>query len=150
MLFPRILALGVWALSLTLMRERIDDLKFRSVQGIGRHNSVVVLGVLIPHFSLAGFPLLAGFPVLLTLWTQLAQRSSTITILVFLSSISLLIGGVRSLAVFVMGSDEMASQEKLTGRASQLLIILGISTILLAGIFPGIIFNFVGKIIGLR
>jgi formate hydrogenlyase subunit 3/multisubunit Na+/H+ antiporter MnhD subunit len=136
MFLPRILAFGVWALSLSLIRERVGDFRFRSVQGLGRRIPLVVLGVLVSHFSLAGFPLLASFPYLLALWSQLAQTSSIIALLVLLSSVGLLTGGLRSLAVFVMGSEELPLGEDRIDLISQLLLLLGIMAIVMVGLFP--------------
>ncbi len=70
MLIPRIVAFGVWGLALSLILEQTDDLRFRSVQGLGRRRPIVIASVLVAHFSIAGFPMLASFPFLMALWNS--------------------------------------------------------------------------------
>jgi formate hydrogenlyase subunit 3/multisubunit Na+/H+ antiporter MnhD subunit len=148
MLFTRILALGVWALGLSLINKRVDNLRFRSVQGLGRQIPVVVLGVLIAHFSLAGFPLFASFPWLLLLWSQLAQTSSIFSLLVLLGSFGLMVGALRTFAVFVMGSEDILQKESRISKLSQILLIIGITLIVLAGLFPRWFYGLTIYIIG--
>jgi len=136
MVLPRILAYGVWALGLSLILEQVVNLDFRSVQGLGRQFPLLVLGVLVANFSLAGFPLLASFPFLLALWYQLAQTSTVIALLALLSSVGLLIGALRSLAVFVMGPEELDPKIQKNTRASEILLLLGVLAIVITGLFP--------------
>lgn len=150
MFLPRILALGVWALALSLIKEQVGDLKFRSVQGLGRQIPLVALGVLIGHFSLAGFPLLASFPLMLALWGQLVNTSWIVALLVLLGSIGLLVGALRSLAVFVMGPEQMHPQKYNINRVTQTLLLLGSIAIIMAGLFPQIYLGWMTGIIGLK
>jgi len=133
---PRIIALSVWALALSVIRTRFDNLKFSSVQGLGRLYPLIALSVLATHFSMVGFPMLAGFPVLLALWEKLVQSSALLALLTLLGSAGLMASGLRSLAVFVMGPEELVQPDGKDSRAAQIFLIIGIITIVLAGVFP--------------
>lgn len=136
MFLPRILAFAVWSLALSLIRNRVENLNFRSVQGFGRQFPLLVLGVLTAQFSLAGFPLLAGFPVLLLLLDQIAQASAALALFTLLGSFGLLASGLRSLAVFVMGPEELPDKENPMNRISQIYLLFGLIAIVFVGLFP--------------
>jgi NADH-quinone oxidoreductase subunit N len=129
------LALGVWGLSLAAIRERSSDLSFGQVQGQGRKLPVAAAGVILAHFSLAGLPLLVGFPPRLALLGELGRLSPLITFWVLVGSLGLLGGGLRTLAVLVMGQEEDAWQ--IQERKPQLvLLVIGIAVLFLAGLYP--------------
>jgi NADH:ubiquinone oxidoreductase subunit 2 (subunit N) len=135
MLLPRLLALGVWALSLVFIRKQTDDLSFRAVQGFGRSSPLVALGVIGGIFSIVGFPLLAGFPIQIMMWRLIVQGSSSAAIWGVSGSIGLLIGGLRTLAVLVMGPEDPPSTVKLN-RPAQALIIMGLASLIFFGVIP--------------
>jgi len=135
MLLPRFMAFGVWALSLTLIRNQTGDLSFRAVQGFGRSSPLVAAGVIIGIFSIAGFPLLGGFPIQIMLWRQIVLASSLTAIWGVLGSLGLLVSGLRTLAVLVMGPEDLPAVTKLN-RLTQALIILGLVSLVFIGVFP--------------
>ena len=134
-LLPRGIALVLWALALSILRARTGGLWFRSVQGIARQMPGASAGLLLAQASLAGFPLLAGFPVNFALLSALAQQSLPIALLTVLGNAGLLFAGVRTLAVLVTGPGE--DDWCLTETWSQL-VLLSISgmILLLAGLLP--------------
>jgi formate hydrogenlyase subunit 3/multisubunit Na+/H+ antiporter MnhD subunit len=105
-LLPRGIGLALWSLSLSILQQRSGGLSYHAVHGIARQLPVVAAGLLLAQFSIAGFPLLAGFPVSVALWSALAQQSLPITLLSVLGSAGLMIAGLRTLAVLVTGPDE--------------------------------------------
>jgi len=134
---PRILALGVWALSLSFLKAHSEDLRFHVVQGFGRRYPVVGTGLILAHFCLVGIPILGGFPVYLILWEQLTAYGSWISLGAILGSAGLMVGGLRSLAVLLMGPEELPAPK--AGRIdffSYALILLGSGAIFLFGLFP--------------
>jgi formate hydrogenlyase subunit 3/multisubunit Na+/H+ antiporter MnhD subunit len=141
-LLPRGLALGIWALALTTLAaygegegEFEDRLSFNRVQGKGRKFPIAVGLLVIANLSLAGFPLLAGFPVHLALWNALAQKSTLAAVAALLGSLGLLTGCMRSLAVLITGSDEVPWV--ITERWSErIMFLLGGAVLLLVGILP--------------
>lgn len=144
-LYPRVLSLGVWALAaVTILRSiysssgepiTCEKLSFKNVQGAARRFPVAGMSLLLAQFSLAGLPLLAGFPVRLALWTEMAHESNLIATLALVGYFGLIVGGLRTTAVLVMGSDdqEWETNEKLEER-----VFLGLGGIALVvmGVFP--------------
>jgi len=137
--FSRIIAIGVWALSLAILKEYSEDLRFRAVQGLGRRFPIVGAGLILAHFSLVGIPILAGFPIYLIIWEQLTNFEVWVSLGVILGSAGFMIGGLRSLAVLVMGPEEISASEDDVDRAglfSNGLIIIGVCLMFIVGLFP--------------
>ncbi len=147
LILPRGLSLGVWALSLVVLSRGLRNsaeesrnltsigLSYQNAEGLGRQFPVAAFCLLLAHFSIAGLPLLIGFPVRLAILGGLAQQSSAAALVVLLGYAGLMVGGVRTLAVLVTGSDETPWQSHET-RLERLLLITGGIAILLIGIFP--------------
>jgi NADH:ubiquinone oxidoreductase subunit 2 (subunit N) len=135
MLFPRLLTLGLWALALSLLRTQFDNLRFRSVQGIGFHYPILATCLIIANISFAGFPLLASFPVIFSLLEQLAQDSMSLALWALLGSVGLLIGGFKTMAVFLRGSDDLPEIVEID-RMSNVLLLMGLIAIVIIGLFP--------------
>ena len=109
-ILPRGLSLGVWALTLQTLKnhsgETVNDsevFRFRNIQGLGRKLPIATAVLLIAHFSLAGVPLFASFPVRLILWSELNAINPLVASFAYWSSAGLLVGGLRTLSVLVMG-----------------------------------------------
>jgi formate hydrogenlyase subunit 3/multisubunit Na+/H+ antiporter MnhD subunit len=134
-IIPRSLALLVWAMSLTRLREDDKPLRFRSVQGLARSHPVTAGGLVLAHLSVAGFPLLAGFPVRLALWEGLASQSLTVAFWFLIGILGLLTGAIRTLAVLVMAPDGTGwGLDERWG--SGIMIGLGAIGLFILGIFP--------------
>jgi NADH-quinone oxidoreductase subunit N len=137
---PNALAIGVWALALSVfynlkLSPGLDALTFRTIQGKARQFPVATLGLVIGCFSIAGLPLLAGFPIHLSLWGELAKRSQITAFIALLGSFGLMISGIRMLAVLAMGkAEESWTLDKNIG----VIIFLGVGVLLifLVGLFP--------------
>jgi NADH-quinone oxidoreductase subunit N len=137
---PNALAIGVWALALSVfynlkLSPGLDALTFRTIQGKARQFPVATLGLVIGCFSIAGLPLLAGFPIHLSLWGELAKRSQITAFIALLGSFGLMISGIRMLAVLAMGkAEESWTLDKNIG----VIIFLGVGLLLifLVGLFP--------------
>jgi len=135
---PRALSLGVWALALTLLQARVPGLRFSEVVGGARRYPALAAGLLFAHASLAGAPLLAGFPVLWVLIQRLAGFGSWLPIAGILGSAGLLVGAVRSLAVLVMSREDAAAEAVADPPAWYRLVFVyaGMVLLFLMGIFP--------------
>ncbi len=135
LLLPRGLALAVWALALTVIQGQVEGLRFRHIQGIAQRMPVATAALLMAHFSLAGFPILAGFPARLALWDGLARSSPLAAFAALLGAAGLLMAGLRTLAVVVMTSDQEPIQF-LESRGQEVLLALGGIALFLIGLFP--------------
>jgi formate hydrogenlyase subunit 3/multisubunit Na+/H+ antiporter MnhD subunit len=134
-LLPRGLSLGVWALALAIIDQKLPNPGFQEVRGIARRMPLVAGALLMAHFSLAGLPLLAGFHVRLALLEGLAQVSLADAVWVLLGLVALLIGGLRTLAVLVMGEVESA-WEVTESWTQRVFLTIGMAGLLTIGLFP--------------
>lgn len=146
-LYPRALSLGVWALAAVTISRLVNSslgdaaspekLTFKNIQGAARRFPIAAIGLLLAQFSLAGFPLLVGFPVRLALWTEIAHDSTLIAALALSGFFGLIVGGFRTMAVLVMGSDD---QDWETNERPEERLLLGLGGIALVvmGVFPQI------------
>jgi NADH-quinone oxidoreductase subunit N len=140
MLLPHSLAIGLWALGLAVIynmnpQAGSEALRFHSVKGVARRMPVASLGIILGCFSIAGMPLLAGFPVNISLWKGLAINSSAITVFTLFGCFGLFIGGLRSMAVLVKGdTDEKWSLHETRG--SLIFLTIGLILLFLIGVLP--------------
>lgn len=137
LIIPRSLALLVWAMSLTELKGRAEQLRFKTVQGLARKYPLTATGLILAYFSVAGFPLLAGFPVRLALWEGLANQSLGVAFWFLIGILGLLTGATRTLAVMVM-APEGSGWEVHERWGSGILIGIGVLGLFLLGIFPQI------------
>ncbi len=112
-----------------------QGLLFRNVKGLARQAPIASIGLLLAQFSLAGFPILIGFPVRLAIWQEVAQNSMISGGLVLLGYAGLIMGGLRTMAVLVMGEDESPWEIRET-RSEILFLLAGSIAIIVIGMFP--------------
>jgi NADH-quinone oxidoreductase subunit N len=134
-LIPRSLGFLVWALSLESLSEQQGSLQFRSLIGIGRKYPAAALGLVLACFSIAGFPLLAGFPIRLALWNGLASQSLPDAFWFLVGTSGLLTGATRSLSVLVLTSEKF-EWEINDGWGRIILIGIGVAGLFVLGFFP--------------
>ena len=137
LIIPRSLALLVWAMSLTQLKEQVQPLRFGTVQGLARKHPITAAGVVLAHLSVAGFPLLAGFPIRLALWEGLASQSLGVAFWFLVGILGLLTGATRTLAVLVM-APEGTGWELQEHWRSGIMIGIGVIGLFILGIFPQI------------
>lgn len=140
MLLPRALAVAVWALALSAiynlkLAPGAEGLRFRTVQGLARKLPFVSAGLVLSCLSIAGMPLLAGFPVHFSLWQNLANHSLFTAIFTLLGTVGLLISAIRMLAVLTMGKDE-TSWKITENKGTIAFLAIGIVVLFLVGLFP--------------
>ena len=135
LVIPRSLALLVWAMSLTQMKENTEDLNFSSVQGLVRVYPIITIGIITSHLSIAGFPLLAGFPARLALWEGLARLSIGTTFWFLVGIAGYFTGAIRTLAVLVMAPKDAGWKIREQWGAG-IMIGLGAIGLFFLGIFP--------------
>lgn len=132
---PRALALGVWAMSITILQRRAGDLRFAAMQGLARQYPVASAGVVFSNLALAGAPLLAAFPVRQALWENLALQSLPLAFWFGIASLGLWIVTLRSLAVLTMFPEKTEWDSRETW-PQRILLGIGLLGLFLTGIFP--------------
>ena len=138
LLIPRGLELAVWALALSIIKRKAYSLRFSEVQGLARTYPVAVAALIFAHLSVAGFPLLAGFPARVALWQELAGQSLTISFWAFVGLVGLLVAATRSLAVFVM-AEEHKAWEWNESWVQATMLGLGVIGLFILGMFPQVL-----------
>jgi NADH-quinone oxidoreductase subunit N len=144
-LLPRALSLGVWALALVAFIRHLGKsdggsitsrhMAFRNVKGYARQLPIAAFSLILAHFSLAGFPLLVGFPVRLAIWEGTAKISLYLASGVLIGYIGLMVAGIRSMAVLVISSEDIPWKLNET-KVESILLIVGSITLLIMGLFP--------------
>jgi formate hydrogenlyase subunit 3/multisubunit Na+/H+ antiporter MnhD subunit len=100
---------------------------------------IVSFSLILACFSVAGMPLLAGFPVHFSLWSKLTVTSPITAVFTLLGSVGLLVSGIRTLAVLTMGQDE-AGWSIQESRSHIIILTSGVFFLFLIGLFPQVIF----------
>ena len=147
MLVPRLLSMAVWGLGLAVIKEHTGNLNFKTVQGMARKFPAASAAILFSHFSLAGLPLLAGFPVVLALWTRLVSVSVPLAVWCFLGSIGLIAAGFRTLAVLVMGP-AVLPWEKTETLSQRFYLLVGVVSLFVVGMLPQWIYPWFASLTG--
>jgi NADH:ubiquinone oxidoreductase subunit 2 (subunit N) len=137
---PRGLSLGVWALALSGLSGRVEDLSLNNIRGIGRRYPVISISIILSIFCLAGVPLLASFSMRLGVIEGLSITAPQFAIWAIIGSLGLLVGGIRSLISIVSGDDE-TGWELNESRSLIIYLSIGIIGLLILGIFPNLFFQ---------
>lgn len=131
----RALGLTVWSLSLTVIREHVETMRFSAARGILRLTPLAGAGMVVASLSTAAFPLLAGFPARLALWEGLARISIGSALWVLVGTVGLLTSAFRSLAVISL-AEEYTGWEARESAGQMLMLGLGVIGLFLLGLFP--------------
>jgi NADH-quinone oxidoreductase subunit N len=134
----RALGLAVWSLSLTIIRENVESLRFRTARGVLRFAPLAGAGLIIATLSTGAFPLLAGFPARLALWEGLARASLSSALWMGIGIVGLLISAFRSLAVVSM-AEEYTGWEIRESPAQMIMLGLGLIGLFILGLFPQVL-----------
>ncbi|TAK14119.1 MAG: hypothetical protein EPO32_02945 [Anaerolineae bacterium] len=102
LLLPRGISLLVWAASLAnLSQQPRVDLSLAGVKGLAGRYALRFAAILMAIFSLAGLPLLSGFPFRMLLIQNLAVDSPWVAGAVLLGNFGLMASGLRIIASIV-------------------------------------------------
>ncbi len=145
LLVPRGLELAVWALALSIIKRKAYSLRFNELKGLMRQYPLAGSALILAHLSMAGFPLLAGFPPRLALWQELAGQSLSAALWSFLGLLGLLAAAMRTLAVFVMAEEDQPWAWNESWMQSAMLGI-GIAGLLVVGLFPQVMQPFIANL----
>lgn len=131
----RALGLAVWSLSLTIIRENIETMRFGAARGVLRITPLAGAGMIVATLSTAAFPLLAGFPARLALWESLSRVSLSAALWMTIGIVGLLTSAFRSLAVISM-ADEYTGWAPRENPTQMTMLGLGIIALFVLGLFP--------------
>jgi formate hydrogenlyase subunit 3/multisubunit Na+/H+ antiporter MnhD subunit len=131
----RALGLAIWSLSLTVIKENVETMRFAAVQGMLRITPLAGAGVVLAALSTSAFPLLAGFPARLALWENLARVSIGGALWMGIGIIGLLTSVFRSLAVISM-AEEYTTWELRESPTQVFMLGLGMIGLFILGLFP--------------
>jgi formate hydrogenlyase subunit 3/multisubunit Na+/H+ antiporter MnhD subunit len=132
---PRVLALVLWAFSLTILKEHYPSLVLDNMKGLLHKWPFATSGLILANLALVGMPLLATFPSHIAIWAGLASRSLPAVIWVLLGNLGIFISVLRAVYNFAIVHDETpwGSRETILQRV---LLVIGILAIFLLGLFP--------------
>jgi len=146
MLIPaRALGLAVWSLSLTVIKDRAETLRFGAVRGFLRSVPFASVGIILASLSTSAFPLLAGFPARLALWENLSRVSLGAALWLGIGLIGLLTSSFRTMAVLSM-AEEYTSWELREDWLQGIMLGLGMIGLFILGLFPQFIQYFLSDL----
>ncbi|HJQ13772.1 MAG TPA: proton-conducting transporter membrane subunit [Anaerolineales bacterium] len=131
----RALGLAVWSLSLAIIKEHVETMRFGAARGILRVTPLAGAGMIVATLSAGAFPLLAGFPARLALWEGLSHESIGAALWMAVGIAGLLISAFRSLAVISM-ADEYTGWTPQESYTQMTMLGLGMVGLFLLGLFP--------------
>jgi len=138
MVIIQAIALGIWSLSLTNLQGVIGELDYEKAAGSAWQWPVTSSGLLVAYFSLAGMPLLAGFPLYWALGSGLSSYPLWISIFYLAASSGLFIGGLRIFGLITRNSGE--ETVLIASRPFYRYLLLGLNLILiLLGFIPQVL-----------
>jgi NADH-quinone oxidoreductase subunit N len=131
----RALGLAVWSLSLTVIKESVETMRFGEARGVLRITPLAGAGMIVATLSTGAFPLLAGFPSRLALWEGLSRDSISAALWMAVGIVGLLTSAFRSLAVISM-ADEYTTWQRRESPTQMTMLGLGMLGLLILGLFP--------------
>jgi formate hydrogenlyase subunit 3/multisubunit Na+/H+ antiporter MnhD subunit len=141
----RALGLTVWSLSVTVIKQHVESMRFGATQGILRALPFAGTGMIIAALSTGAFPLLAGFPARLALWESLARESLTSALWMAIGIVGLLTSAFRSLAVISM-AEEYTSWKPRESWTERFMLGVGVTGLFILGLFPQAIQYFLANL----
>jgi len=134
---PRMFALALMALSLTILSSENDDLDVESISGMVRKYPFASFTLVFSMLSVAGVPLLGGFPVRLSLLEMLANGGHPVTIWVLLGMGAYLFAVIRIFQKITMPASAKWQRHESNGQVALLLI--GVVILIIFGLFPNLL-----------
>jgi formate hydrogenlyase subunit 3/multisubunit Na+/H+ antiporter MnhD subunit len=144
----RALAFAIWSLSLNILKERSEAMRFSSVRGMLRTTPFASAGLILASLSTSGLPLLAGFPARLALWDALARLSLGTALWMGAGIIGMFVASFRMLAVLSM-ADEYTAWEVGEDWVQRIMLGLGMIGLFILGLFPQLVQYFLSDLPGM-
>lgn len=144
MLFPvRGLSFWLWGTLLTKIEVVQGELTLSGVQGLARRYPIYSIALVIVQFTVAGMPLLAGFPIKLPILTAAFQSSPSTGIWTFIGNLGLLLFNLRLLLALITPSNNDSNPQwtRTEKPIEYLPILIMILVLLVIGLFPSLILS---------
>jgi NADH:ubiquinone oxidoreductase subunit 4 (subunit M) len=141
----RALGLAVWSLSLTIIKENVETMRFGAARGLLHVTPLAGAGMIVATLSTGAFPLLAGFPSRLALWEGLARDSLGAALWMAVGIVGLLASAFRSLAVISM-AEEFTGWTLRESPTQMMMLGLGILGLFVLGLFPQTVHYFLANL----
>ncbi|HTX89920.1 MAG TPA: proton-conducting transporter membrane subunit, partial [Anaerolineales bacterium] len=136
LLVPRALSLEAWALALSVFKEQQSiDPTLGGIKGLARSWPFAAGGLILANLSLAGMPLLAGFPAHQAIWEGLARQSISLAFWGFIGSLGLFVSAIRMLLALTKAPEGALWGSRETPR-QRFLLVIAILAVFLLGLFP--------------
>jgi len=136
MFLPRLIGLGLWGLSLSVMLRATGSTRFDNVSGLAQRLPYASAGLAVASLTLGGLPLFPVFPIHQVMLEELARLSLANAIWVLIGSVGMLFSSFRALSVLSRGM--LLPQTSSETRLQIALILGGIFSLLLVGFLPQI------------
>jgi NADH:ubiquinone oxidoreductase subunit 2 (subunit N) len=140
MVLIQTLALAGWSSALVILNKGLPDLEVGSAAGTARQWPLISAGAAVSYFTLAGLPLLAGFPLYLALGNGLNPYPIWVNSALILGSMGLIVGGLRAFSVMIEDSGEEIVLA-LGDRFDKIALLALSLFMLILGLFPGLVFQ---------
>lgn len=137
LLFLRGISVGVLALALSSLVGNIKVLDLENIRGLGRHHPVISSSIILSLICIAGIPLLAGFPLKLSVIEGLSKVAPRLSLWVIIGSLGLIIGGIRVLISIVSDADE-TEEEFPEPRILRIYLVIGLAILISIGLLPNL------------
>ena len=136
----RALSFWLWGYTLGLIQNHTRSLNLRSLQGFARRYPILSIGLLLAQLSIAGLPILAAFPIKLTLFTTLRSIGTAYFAWSFIGNLGLFLFTLRLLSYLVTPDGEFSGRAwAFNERLHEYLPILAaVLVLVLMGLMPGI------------
>lgn len=135
LLVPRVISLAIWALTLSILKEQAPGLDLKDIKGLGHIWPYTTSALVLANLSLAGMPLLAGFPAHQAIWEGLACSSLPVAFWALIGSLGLFASAVRVLAALSAAPEGSPWGTRET-RTQRLILAVGVLGLFILGLFP--------------
>ena len=134
-LVPRTLCLLLWALALAIFKDHLPSLGFNNIKGLVRSWPFATSGLVLANLTLAGMPLLAGFPPHQAIWEGLGAKSLQMVLWILIGNLGLFVSAIRVMMV-ITRAEEGSKWESRESNLQKLLLSIGLLALFILGIFP--------------
>jgi formate hydrogenlyase subunit 3/multisubunit Na+/H+ antiporter MnhD subunit len=132
-LLPRLVALWLWAFALALLRQKTPA-DYEGIEGLVYRSPFVSGAIIVASLSIAGMPLLAGFPLREALFVNVGQRSLTVAIWSLIGSAGFIFCALRAFSSMLTSNEIHWTIEE--GWLNAVVLSVGIVALFILGFFP--------------